>query len=174
MKHVKQFTTQSEFEGYMSGNNGETMFPTLALVDSQIKYYSLLPNIDTTGYATTFVNGETYEKEAQLFRLIVNDFLEGYDVENEDPAIWMDLSEGTVDIFLFSNRQTFSIVDEPLYVNYLSKITNFCDEEGMPTSTLNIFPAEVTRDEYYISDGESKSLTSKLDLVTGLFEEVEE
>ena len=113
MKHLKQFTTQSEFEGYMSGNNGETLLPTVALVDSQIKYYSLLPNIDTTGYATTFVNGETYEKEAQLFRLIVNDFLEGYDVENEDPAIWMDLSEGTVDIFLFSNRQTFSIVDEP-------------------------------------------------------------
>ena len=133
-----------------------------------------LPNIDTTGYATTFVNGETYEKEAQLFRLIVNDFLEGYDIENEDPAIWMDLSEGTVDILLFANRQTFSIVDEPLYVNYLSKITNFCDEEGAPTSTLNIFPTEVTRDDYFISGGSSTSVSSRLDLNTGVFEEVAE
>jgi hypothetical protein len=174
MKHLKSFATQSEFEEYMSGNKGETIFPTIALVDSQIKYYSLLPNIDTTGYATTFVNGETYEKEAQLFRLIVNDFLEGYDIENEDPAIWMDLSEGIVDISLFTNRQTFSIVDEPLYVNYLSKITNFCDDEGVPTSTLNIFPAEVTRDEYYISGGESTSVSSRLDLNTGVFEEVTE
>lgn len=174
MKHLKLFTAQTEFEDYMSGNSGETVFPTVALVGTEIKFYSLLPNIDTSEYATMFVNGETYEKEAQLFRLIVNDFLEGYDIENEDPAIWLDLSEGTVDVHLFSNRQTFSIVDEPLYVNYLSKITNFCDEDGVPTSTLNIFPTEVTRDEYYITDGESKTVTSKLDLETGLFEEVEE
>lgn len=174
MKHLKQFTTQSEFEDYMSGNNGETLLPTVALVDSQIKYYSLLPNIDTTGYATTFVNGETYEKEAQLFRLIVNDFLEGYDIDNEDPAIWMDLSEGTVDILLFASRQTFSIVDEPLYVNYLSKITNFCDEEGAPISILNIFPTEVTRNDYFISGGSSTSVSSRLDLNTGVFEEVTE
>lgn len=150
MKYLRKFETQSDYETYMSGENEETVFPNVSIgFGGPVKFHNLLPNIDTTGYATTFENGKSYPREAQLFKSIVSDFIEG-DLNDGDAVIWMDLSQGTVDISCFTQRQTFSIADQPLYKNYLSKITNFCDEDGEPTSTLNIFPGYVYVNEYFI------------------------
>lgn len=175
MKNIRIFDTRAEFEAFMAGSEEETIFPNIALIEetSELKFYSLLPNIDTEGYATTFENGKTYLKEARLFKYIVDDFLDGYDPEMTDPAIWLDLASATIDIFLYQDRQTFSIENEPLYVNYLSKITNFCDEDGVPTSTLNLFPDYVNREEYTIGGGSSSNVSSTLHFDTGLFEETQ-
>lgn len=172
MKYLKKFATQSDYETYMSGQNEETIFPNVSIViGGEAKFHNLLPNVDTTGYATTFEHGKRYPKEAMLFKTIVSDFIETSDLENGDPSIWMDLSNGSVDVQCFQHTQTFSIADQPLFINYLSKITNFCDEDGNPSSTLNIFPDCVTRDEYVLGSS-SFSLMSNLDFKTGLFTEV--
>lgn len=174
-KFLKNFENQSAFEAYMAGENDETVFPNVCIVDGEkVKYGRLLPTIDTTDYVTTFVSGKHYEKEGKLFKMIFDNFAEGYDPEIGDAAIWLDLYEATADVFLYTNRQTFSIANEPLYTKYLSKITNFWDENGTPSSTLNIFPDYVSRDEVNISDGASQNVFSKLNYNDGFFEETVE
>lgn len=164
MKYLRKFETQADYETYMSGENEETVFPNVSIgFGGPVRFHNLLPNIDTTGYATTFENGKSYPREAQLFKSIVSDFIEG-DLNDGDAVIWMDLSQGTVDISCYTQRQTFSIADQPLYKNYLSKITNFCNEDGEPESTLNIFPGYVNVSEYVIGPSSyNKEINFNLD-----------
>lgn len=170
MKYLKKFETQSEYETYMSGENEKTVFPNVSIIfGGPVKFHNLLPNIDTTGYATTFENGKYYPKEALLFKTIVSDFIEG-DLDDGDAVVWLSLYDGVADISCFTQRQQFSVAEHPLFVNYISKITNFCNEDGEPESTLNLFPEYLCVDEYNVG-AETYYREINFDFNTGLYTE---
>lgn len=172
MRNLRIFKSQTNFEEYMSGLKEQTVFPNISFIDetTEVKFRSLLPNIDTEGYVTTFINDKIYKKEARLFSYIVNDFLEGYSSELTEPVVYLDLANATIDIYLYQTRKTFSIAEEPLYINYLSKITNFCNEEGTPICTLSLYPDYMTF-EKTIKPGSSTTLSSTLYFETKVFNE---
>ena len=132
MKYLRQFENLDEFNVFMNDSENEIFLPFIYHIKdgNNLYYHDLLPNIDTTNYATTFVNGENYVKEGLLFKMIVENFIQKYstdEVFDDNTWIELDLENGTIESFRYDKdkRQIYSIIDEPLYKNYLSKITNF-------------------------------------------------
>ena len=73
---------------------------------NNLYYHDLLPNIDTTNYATTFVNGENYVKEGLLFKMIVENFIQKYytdEVFDDNTWIELDLENGMIESFRYNN-----------------------------------------------------------------------
>lgn len=177
MKYLKYFENQNDFQTYMASE--ELSLPNVSFVNNgNINYHDLLPNIDTTNYATTFVNGQTYEKEGKLFKMIVENFIQQYSPDeefNDNTWIDIDLENATIESHRYNTPQIFSIADEPLYINYLSKITNFWGQDSdyedlnKPYGILSFGLYNVSRDQVYIG-GINKSFYFSLDY-NGTFEE---
>ena len=182
MKYLKQFETQTEFEAFMNDPETEISLPFIYHIkeNDNLHYHDLLPNVDTTNYATTFVNGETYVKEGLLFKSIVENFIQKYSPdETFDDNTWidLDLEKATIESFRYDKEksQIYSIADEPLYINYLSKITNFLgvdpemEDVTKPYGILSFSIDDVSRLQVYVG-GINKSYTFTL-YYDGRFEE---
>ena len=118
---LRVFETESDYDSAKP----DFVYPTVSYVrDVDEVYYMdkpLLPMIDTTGYATEFVDGQYYPQEAALFSTIYSTFY---------PEVW---DGGRQKIFIKNGNmwlgmnmvdtEPIDISHEKLWIDYLSKIT---------------------------------------------------
>ena len=123
------FETESDYDSAKDS----FVYPTVSYVRDvdDVRYMSkpLLPIIDTTGYATEFVYGQTYPQEALVFKAI-------YDMYNGNVEIYTD----TNTIQYYNDNGDEFIVDissEPLYIDYLSKIN--CEWIGLANEYVKLY-----------------------------------
>ena len=115
---LKVFETESDYDSAKDG----FVYPTVSYVRDvdEVRYMeatkALLPrNIDTTGYATEFVYEQTYPQEALVFKAI-------YDMYNYR---YITIYTDTNTIRYYDGGEIIiDISNEPLYIDYLSKINS--------------------------------------------------
>ena len=123
---LRLFETESDYDSAKP----DFVYPTVSYVKDvdEVRYMEapqpLLPIIDTTGYATEFVDGEYYPQEALVFQEIRNNILRRDNVDDWF-NININLTSQTLGYYDVSidDYIDFYIGDEPLYKNYLSKLT---------------------------------------------------
>ena len=129
---LRVFETESDYDSAKP----DFVYPTVSYVRDvdEVRYMeatkALLPrNINTTGYATEFVYGQTYPQEALVFKAI-------YDMYNGNVEIYTD----TNTIQYYNDNGDEFIVDissEPLYIDYLSKIN--CEWIGLANEYVKLY-----------------------------------
>ena len=124
---LRVFETESDYDSAKD----RFVYPTVSYVrDVDEVYYMgkpLLPMINTTGYATEFVYGQTYPQEALVFKAI-------YDMYNGNVEIYTD----TNTIRYYDGGEIIiDISSEPLYIDYLSKIN--CEWIGLANEYVKLY-----------------------------------
>ena len=132
---LRVFETESDYDSAKP----DFVYPTVSYVRDvdEVRYMekSLLPMINTTGYATNFVNGQYYPQEALVFKAIY-DMYSSYLNDDSVDSICIESGELCGRIWDTDNRkyQRFDIAyvgNEPLYRNYLIHFEQDGDEYGM-------------------------------------------
>ena len=120
MENIKLYKSVSEFE------NDTKVYPHLSYNKETEKVYCYgsepqncvyLPCMDTNGLATTFIEGETYEQEFKVFDAIRQMYYEKEEYSYLEGRINIEDKMLTI-----SNGEFFDLSEEPLFVNYLSKL----------------------------------------------------
>ena len=119
---LRVFETESDYDSAKDS----FVYPTVSYVRDvdEVRYMekSLLPMINTTGYATDFVNGQYYPQEALVFKAIY-DMYSSYLRDEIQDNICIESGElyaRIMDEYGVYNRLDIAYVgNEPLYKNYL-------------------------------------------------------
>ena len=119
---LRVFETESDYDSAKDS----FVYPTVSYIRDvdDVRYMPkpLLPMIDTTGYATEFVVGEYYPQEALVFKAIYDMYASQIP---EDGSYYIQIENGLLNIqknYPTEYYLTLDISQEPLWVNYLSKI----------------------------------------------------
>ena len=115
---LRVFETESDYDSAKDG----FVYPTVSYVRDvdEVRYMekSLLPMINTTGYATNFVRGQYYPQEALVFKAIY-DMYAPQIPEGGGNSIYINQGELFVEDGNFNKIVIGFVGNEPLYKNYL-------------------------------------------------------
>ena len=126
MKYINEFEKVSDFQAFMDENEegGDALVSYIVETQSSVLKPSentnkcvYLPCIDTTGFATEFIEGEYYPQEALAFKAIA----EMHPRDRTD--LYISYSDnGQYMLHTSDNTLEFDITNEPMVLNWISHI----------------------------------------------------
>ena len=132
MYYLKKFQIDSEYQEF---KGGDFITPNVSTVEENNKVYynpkTILPILDTTGLATTFVKNEVYLNELNFFNSVWN-YLDTDKNYAFSVSFYFEESKLTIDLFdldtyeVVSNKE-FDVSNEKIYKEYISKIGNYIE-----------------------------------------------
>jgi hypothetical protein len=133
MYYLKRFQIDSEYQEFFVSEDFNT--PNVSAVEENNKVYynpkTILPILDTTGLATTFVKNEVYLNELNFFNSVW-DYLDTDKNYAFSASFYFEDSKLTIDLFdldtyeVVSNKE-FDVSNEKIYKEYISKIGNYIE-----------------------------------------------
>ena len=153
---LRVFETESDYDSAKP----DFVYPTVSYVRDvdDVRYMEktlpILPEYDTTGLATHFIPDEYYANVIPLFQQIYNQYGDNVEILTDTQTLQYENGE-TVQIY---------VGDEPLYQNYLSKLTYNVNETEFSVKRIDIptFGKEV-----WMSDGNGLHWYVLINMTTG-------
>ena len=124
---LRLFETESDYDSAKP----DFVYPTVSYVRDvdEVRYMeapkALLPrNIDTTGYATEFVYGQTYPQETLVFKAIYYMYGQTVNIDTDNNTLYYykDVYNENGDWVGNELVVLGDLSNEPLYTNYISKL----------------------------------------------------